>query len=430
MTLTAPSKTKIVEYCRSSSIPYISSLIATYMVGFHFDYVGGVMKTTAFVMWGQSPVIYMPFVLLPAVVFLWIIYEGKPAKGWALAFICILGFAWLVHLLLVFVHGDMYTHATWLYLPTLAMFAIKAPTREDAWGAIVVLAWVAALLLVISRLLEILGLVPMFYIPNVGATEWEKENYWLPFSGYFGLNGRWPGPFGFNDKTGFFSALIAIVAIQRWRPSSLLLGAIGLLGVMLTGGRGPYLALITGIAALAVFSQHVSVLRKIPVSVRISTVALAVAVLGSYFAFFTTAGVTGRNTIWRGFLELWLSSPWTGVGQTGIWETGGIVGAAMDAHSLYVQEITEYGLLGLVTQYAAVGLGMGIALSAAIRGWSGPLAVLAAYAVAAVTSVLHDGWITHSTYTLMVIMAVLSAAGQLPEIQNRKPTNVGIARGK
>lgn len=408
----------------------MSGLIITYMVGFHLDYVGGVMKTNALVMWGQSPMIYMPFLLLPAVAFLWILYEGRPAKGWALAFICMLGAAWLVHLLLIFVHGDMYTHATWLYLPTLAMVALKTPTRDEAWGAIVVMAWAAALLLVISRLLEILGLVPMFYIPNTGATEWEKENYWLPLSGYFGLNGRWPGPFGFNDKTGFFSALIAIVAIQRWRPSSLLLGAIGLLGVMLTGGRGPYLALLTGIAALAVFSQYMSLLRKIPVSIRVGSVALAVAVLGSYFAFFTTAGVTGRNTIWRGFLELWLSSPWTGVGQTGIWETGGIVGAAMDAHSLYVQELTEYGLLGFATQYAAVGLGLGIALFAAIRGWSGPLAVLAAYSVAAVTSVLHDGWITHSTYTLVVLVAVLSAADQIPSIQSRKPVRVVVTESQ
>lgn len=84
----------------------------------------------------------------------------------------------------------------------------------------------------------------------------------------------------------------------------------------------------------------------------------------------------------------------------------------MDAHSLYIQELAEYGVVGFAVQYGAVGLGLVIALASAARGWPGPLAIMAAYAIAGVTNLLHDGWLGHYTYTLMIITAVLSAAGQ------------------
>lgn len=400
------------QYCRRSATPYLVALIASYMLAFQLNYLSGVLETDALAIKGQSPGIYIPIVLFPVAVVLWLAYRGRPARGWALTFLGLLAAAWLVHLAITFTHGDLYTHAIWLYLPVLAMIALKVPGRHDAWAGIVALAWLAALLIVTTRLLEILGWVPMFRIPDLLATEWEKQNYWLPFSGHLGLNGRWPGPFGFNDKTGFMSALIVIVAVQRWRWSSLLLGAVGLAGVMLTGGRGPYLAVLTGLGVLLLFSPRVPLVNRIPAWLRIAAVAAGALLLASYFAFFTAAGVTGRGRIWTGFLDLWQTSPVIGAGQTAIWNTDGVVGAAMDAHSLYVQELTEYGILGLAVQYAPVVIGLVLALVAAARGWPGPLAVVTAYLLAGVTNLLHDGWITHSTYTLMIVAAVLSAIGQ------------------
>jgi len=399
------------DYCRRSAVPYLATLIVSYMLAFQFNYLGGVLETDALVFKGQSPGIYVPLLLFPVAAALWLLYAGRPAKGWVLGFLGLLAFAWVVHLTITMAHGDMYTHAIWLYLPTLAMIALKSPGRADAWTAVVVVAWTAATLLVVTRLLEIVGWVPMFKIPDLSATEWEKQNYWLPFSGYLGLNGRWPGPFGFNDKTGFMSAIIVIVAVQRWRWSSLLLGAIGLLGVMLTGGRGPYLAVLTGLGVLLLFSPRVPLVSRIPAWLRLSAVGAGAVALAGYFAFFTTAGVTGRGAIWAGFLDLWQTSPFIGAGQSAIWQADGIVGAAMDAHSLYVQELTEYGIVGAIVQYGAVAVGLALALRSAARGWPGPLAIVVAYLLAGVTNLLHDGWIAHSAYTLLVIAAVLSAAG-------------------
>lgn len=400
------------DYCRHSAVPYLATLVISYMLGFQLNYLSGVLETEVLFFKGQSPGIYAPILLFPVSAVLWLAYEGRPAKGWALGFLGLLAVAWIVHLTITLAHGDMYTHAIWLYLPTLAMLVLKTPGRTDAWTAVVVVAWMAALLLAVTRILEILGWVPMFKIPDLLATEWEKKNYWLPFSGYLGLNGRWPGPFGFNDKTGFMSAILVIVAVQRWRRSSLLLGAVGLAGVMLTGGRGPYLALITGVGVLILFSPRIPILNRIPAWVRAASVAVGAGLLAGYFAFFTSAGVTGRGEIWGGFLDLWQTSPLLGAGQTAIWNTGGIVGGAMDAHSLYVQELTEYGVIGITVQYAPVVLGLVLALVAATRGWPGPLAIVTAYLLAGVTNLLHDGWMAHSTYTLMIIAAVLSAVGQ------------------
>lgn len=180
---------------------------------------------------------------------------------------------------------------------------------------------------------------------------------------------------------------------------------------MLTGGRGPYLALVTGLGVLVLFSPRIPVLNRIPAWLRGASVAVGAVGLAGYFAFFTSAGVTGRGEIWAGFLDVWQTSPLFGAGQATIWNTGGIVGAAMDAHSLYIQELTEYGLVGITVQYAPVVLGLVLSLVAAARGWPGPLAIVTAYLLAGVTNLLHDGWIAHSAYTLLVIAAVLSAAG-------------------
>ena len=183
---------------------------------------------------------------------------------------------------------------------------------------------------------------------------------------------------------------------------------------MLTGGRGPYLALVTGLGVLVLFSPRIPVLNRIPAWLRGASVAVGAVGLAGYFAFFTSAGVTGRGEIWAGFLDVWQTSPLFGAGQATIWNTGGIVGAAMDAHSLYIQELTEYGLVGITVQYAPVVLGLVLSLVAAARGWPGPLAIVTAYLLAGVTNLLHDGWMTHSTYTLMIVAAVLSAVGRPP----------------
>lgn len=403
---------RMLDFLRSSPLPYLGVLAFSYMLGFHLNYMAGVTTPGALDLKSQSPAIYIPWLLVPLAAVLWLLYRGQRAKGWALVFLVGLGVAWVVHIAITMTHGDMYTHSVWLFLPTLAMIALKSPGREDAWTSVTLIAWIAAIFLLSTRILEIVNIVPMFNIPDVAATEWEKQNYFLPLSGYLGLDGRWPGPFGFNSKTGFISAFILIVAVQRWRLSSFFLGTVGLLGVVLTGGRAPYLAALAGLMVLVIFAPQIPLLKRVPPWIKVLVIAVSIGAVAAQFALFTTAGATGREGIWGAFLSLWRESPWIGVGQVGIWNSTGSARITMDAHSVFVQELTKYGVVGFITIYVPVLIGLGLALTAAARAWAGPMAVLAAYLISGFTDVLHDGWQTHSAYSILVILCVLSAAGQ------------------
>jgi len=402
-------------WLRESTVPYVGSLIFTVMLAYYLNYLSGLAGMPSLIFKAQSPGIYVPFVGFPISLVLWFICKAKPTSSVAARIFLIgLAAAWIVHLALIRLHGDMSINSIWLYLPVLAMLYFKTPTQRDGWAALVFMAWVAAVLLVLTRVLEILDAIPMFNIPDKPATEWEKQHYWLPLSGHLGIDGRWPGPFGFNAKTGFFSVFIVIVGVANWRRNSWLLVAIGGLGIVLTGGRGPYVALLAGILVLILLGQRFGI-QRIPMAVRLSLVVLGVAALAAKFAFFTSAGVTGREEFWSAFLELWRTSIWTGVGQEGIWNASGTVHAVMDAHSIYIQELTKYGLLGFIMLYGLLAFGLIISLISAARGWAAPLAIIVVYLVSGFTDLLHDGWQAQSTYSLMIIVAVLAAAAWRPK---------------
>lgn len=76
----------------------------------------------------------------------------------------------------------------------------------------------------------------------------------LPLSGYLGLEGRWPGPFGYNSKTGFISTLLILIGLARWSMSRVIFIVVGVLRVLLTGGRGSALALAARLFVLVGFA--------------------------------------------------------------------------------------------------------------------------------------------------------------------------------
>lgn len=399
---------QIFKFLRRSPLPYMAVLAISYLAGYHLTYVTNVMSPGSFDIKAQSPGIYVPFLLFPLAFILWLFYRGRPARGWILIFLAGLAVAWIVHMLIIWHHGDLYTHAVWLFVPTLALLALKAPDSASAWKGVVFISWVVAALLLVTRLLEILDIVPMFYIADGSGKEWEAERYWMPLSGYFGLDGRWPGPFGFNSRTGFFSAFILIVAVQRWRWSSLPLGVIGALGIVLTAGRAPYLAAIAGLLILLIFSPKVPLFRHINAWIRVLGVVIVTGAAGLYILLFSGASDAGRRSFWAAYLSEWQEAPWFGIGQIGIWEAGGLVSATMDAHSIFVQSLTRFGILGFASIYGTLALGLTLSVIAASRGRPGPLAIMAAYCVSGFTDVLHDGWLTHSTYSMLLIFSVLA----------------------
>jgi O-antigen ligase len=83
----------------------------------------------------------------------------------------------------------------------------------------------------------------------------------------------------------------------------------------------------------------------------------------------------------------------------------------MEAHNLYLQELTRFGIVGLVVQYLPLLLGLGLAVVAAWRGRAWPLAILVSFGVASLTEVFMDGWLMVSAYVLLLVLAVAATRG-------------------
>lgn len=404
------SPTRALDYLRNSALPYLISLVFFSILAPYANYLADRKLDDAFLIKGQSLTIVIQFIGFPITLVLWALLKRGPLRSRILqVFLFGLIAAWVVHFILIQVHQDLYAHVLWLYIPILLLLILKTPTREEAWQALEIIAWIASAILVLTYLLERLGFIPVFRI-DPSIIEWEKQNYWIPISDFLGVNGRWPGPFGYNSKTGFVAAYILIVALARWRKHNYVLVAISVIVLLLTASRASFMTALAGLFVLALFTRT-GIIARIPLFVRWIIGGFCIAIPA--FAFiFTGIGLTGRfgdNGIWTAYIKLWESAPWVGVGQTGIWSAHGVTDQYTMAHNMFVQELAIDGIVGLATQYLVVILGLVIMAIAAFKGFPGPLAIAIAYLVTSQTEVLNDGWTTPSIYILMIALAVIAA---------------------
>jgi O-antigen ligase len=87
----------------------------------------------------------------------------------------------------------------------------------------------------------------------------------------------------------------------------------------------------------------------------------------------------------------------------------------MEAHSLYIEELAKFGLVGFASQYLAIGIGVIVMGIAAYKGFAGPLGLIVAFLVASLTEVFTNGWQLHSNYSLLLVLCVAAAAMWLVE---------------
>jgi O-antigen ligase len=243
-----------------------------------------------------------------------------------------------------------------------------------------------------------------------GIIEFDNERYFLPLNDILGIDGRWPGPFGHNGDTAMMGALIIVIAFAYWSRASWVFLLVGSFTLLLTNGRASMGAAAAGLIVIAMFVTT-GPLARFRRSWRIGGGAVLL-LLGAAVMYLRPAGLTGRERIWPAFLELWQTSPLLGVGGSGIAVSGGVTQEFGHAHSLYIDELARYGLVGFVVQFGALAVGVVIACWAAGRGRPGPLGVLVAYLVTAVTEP-RNSWITPSATGFLVILMVVAAAAEL-----------------
>ncbi|MDC3376476.1 hypothetical protein OAV85_00550 [Candidatus Nanopelagicales bacterium] len=334
------------------------------------------------------------------------------------AFGAAMGVAWLIHVLLYRLHGDAFNYTALLYAFFLLMILMKPPDKFEARQAIMAFAWSVAFVLVVTRMLEMAGILAIRSQAS-GVVAFDEALYFLPLNDLLGIDGRWPGPFGHNGDTAMMGALLIVIAVAFWTRASWVFIGIGGVTLILTNGRASIGAAIVGVIVVLMFTSNSKVAR-IPSRWRL-TVGTGALVVGAVVMFLRPSGLTGRERIWPAFLELWWESPWIGVGGSGFANGNEITQQFGHAHSLYIEELARSGLIGFVAQFVALGIGVFIAARAAGVGYPGPLAVMVAYFVTGITEP-RNNWIEPSaTWFLLVLMVLAASAHLVNEERNRSP---------
>jgi hypothetical protein len=302
-------------------------------------------------------------------------------------------------------HGDAFNYTALLYMPILFLIWWKPPTKDEAWAAISVFAWTVSIVLVGTRVLESVGVLSV-RDQSDAVIAFDTERYFLPLNSVLGIDGRWPGPFGHNGDTAMMGALLIVIAVARWRRSSWVLLIVGVLTLLVTSGRASIGAAAAGLLIVFMFREgsFVGLTRMVRIPIGVTAI-----VFGAWVLINRPAGLTGRNTAWPAFLELWQESPWIGVGGSGIATGNQWTIEFQHAHNMYLNDLTREGLLGAGIQYAAVALGVVIAARVAWWGMPGALAVISTYLITGITEP-RNPWIAPSATGFLFILMVVYAS--------------------
>ena len=359
------------------------------------------------VIWGQPTNVLAMYFFFGIAATLWLAVPWRRARFTGLQlFLVAMIVAWIVHWALYRYHGDAMNYTAALYVPIMLMILLKPLSLSQAKVAVLTFAWATSVVLVLTRVLEMLGLL-VIRSQLEGIIKFDEERYFLPLNEIMGIDGRWPGPFGHNGDTAMMGALLVVIAFAFWSRSSWVFLAVGALALLLTNGRASLGAAAAGVVLLLMFSRS----RRLAFAPRGTRIFFGSVVLigGALFMFAQPAGLTGRDRIWPAFIELWLQSPLLGVGGRGIATGNEIAQAYGHAHSLYIDELTRWGLAGFITQFAAIGIGIFITARATGLGYPGPLAVAVTYLITGITEP-RNSWIAPSATGFLLILMVVAAA--------------------
>jgi len=402
--LTAPYDTSVhlKSDLRSSASWYLGVLA-----------VGVVLERFINYLWFEIPVVFgqpanvlTGFVYFLAATAVWLrLGSRRRAQGWLSAFLVTMAVAWVVHLLLYRYHGDAFNYTALLYVPILFLIWWKPPTRDEAWSAVSVFAWTVSIVLVGTRLLESTGVLAVRNQSDA-LIAFDTERYFLPLNSLLGIEGRWPGPFGHNGDTAMMGALLIVIAVARWRWSSWVFLTVGALSLLVTSGRASIGAAAAGLLIIFMLRDGSFLWLRRAARIPIGIASLA---LGAWVLINRPAGLTGRNTAWPAFFELWQESPWIGVGGSGIATGNEWTIQFQHAHNMYLNDLTREGLLGAGIQYAAVTLGVVIAARVAWWGMPGALAVMSTYLITGITEP-RNPWIAPSATGFLFILMVVYAS--------------------
>ncbi len=406
---------KQIGALRQSAVPYLALVVAAVVLGKYVGYLRENVWPAIPLVKSHAPAIYVTAAGLAIAGVVWLFYQGHRTRSVALQwFLGLLIATWVLHFTLALSHGDSFVLSAFFFVPVLVGIWIKTPSESDLLTTLKFMGWLVAGILVVTRLLEMLGWIPMI---DVGAwlVQFEKEQYWLPLSGWLGPEGRWPGPGGHNAMTGNSGAMLLVLAVALRGRTRYVLGLIGLLTLLLTSSRNSFIGAFVGVALVIAFGDN-WLTRRIGRKLVAAALAAFFAVVAAY-VLVLNPNLTGRDTYWRLFVDLWQQSPLVGVGSTGI-SAGDPAISGTNGHNLVIDSLTRYGVLGAASVVAVLVIALVITIGAARFAYVLPIGIVGTFCtIGLVESDIN--WLGFSELLLWLILAVTLAAQADPR-ESRK----------
>ncbi len=404
--------TRIERFFRESSVPYLTAILLGSFSSALLAYMVPLMWPDRPVLFGQSPAVIAPFLTFPVVVVLWFLYDRSAPRNRNLNLI-LSAFAvlWIFHVVVDRFHGSQTPYFFLLTLPLLGLIWLKPPAIGDVRGIFLSLGIIIALFLTITRLLEIFQILPMYYVPE-NIVRFDTENYWLPFSGQLGLEGRWTGPTGSTTRTSVVASILILIGIKYKSALRAPFIVIGILAILLAGSRTGYLTLFIGLFTLF-FLGSGPIVRRAPFWSR-TILLLALGTVSGIALMLLGPGTTGRSGaggIWSGFIDAWRSNPLLGVGKDKIpnSESSTSFSFYTEAHNMFIGQGASYGWIGVTVVILTLSLLIFVGLQAAMVGNALPIAIFLVYSAASLTDVYNDWISANYIYVVLVFVGVVAA---------------------
>ncbi len=292
----------------------------------------------------------------------------------------------------------------------------KRPSSQDVRKAADVLSWAFVAACVVVLALESMGVVESWYsLPGVdlaGLIPFDRENYWLPMMEVLGLDGRWGGPFRHPNLSGFAAAFLLVYGFTRPRARATIFVVTGLLVLMLASSRGAYAAAAAGVLLLAVLPGWGPAWSSFTAR-RMATPALGVAIAARLALWVREIPeLSGRTDMWPEFLAQGDSSPWFGVGDSGISGAvadGRVPAWAFHGHNLWVDSIVRLGWVGVSLTAVLMVLVALVCLAGIRRGAAVGTALFGAIIVMTLVEVLFVWWNPNPFLPLLVVTVLLAS---------------------
>jgi hypothetical protein len=389
---------------RGSRAPFLFTIVLAVVLSAYVQYLWQYGNSWIPVIKGQPPGVWVGLLLVGAALAMWLVAPRRPTGNpWLVAFLGLLLGVWIIELLLSVMHGDAFNYGVWALPIAVMMLAVKTPTRKEAMRGILFFAWLVSGILVLTRLLEMLGVIAMAPVGDA-LVAYEKSNYWLPLSGWIGPEGRWPGPFFHNSQTGNVGAYLVVTGLALRRRSSVVFVLVGVVTLLITSSRGSMVAAVIG-SAIVLFLGDFRWNARLPRPLLVGA-TMAVGGMAVFVAYLASPNLTGRDAYWGAFIDLWQISPWTGVGITGRMAMGPDSISGTNGHNLIIDALAHYGIFAALVILAILVIAIVIGVKAALTKTVLPLALISTYIVIGIAQSDYN-WMTVSNPWLVLVLAVL-----------------------